>query len=279
MLNGIKVFVTGSSGFIGSHLVEALKDRGYAVYGYDIVNGDDILSKERLHFLVSSWRPNWLVHLAGQAFLKPSLENPQQDAMTNIIGTLNVLQAADLYRCGVIFTSSGAVYGNNYQYPEPISPYGLSKLTAERYCQFYHQLYNVHTVVFRLSSVYGPGRKTSINLIVDKALKSEIIQVTGSGSQTRDFTHVSDVVEAILMAVNNKFPSGIYDIGTGTAVSINALIQIIERLLNRKIKVKYVSAIEEDPKRNELNVSKAEIFGFKAKVSIVDGVKQLIGVD
>jgi UDP-glucose 4-epimerase len=282
MSNGIKVLVTGSSGFIGSHVSHTLQSRHYRVLGYDLADlrfkrRQDILNRKFLSNVVRIFEPNWIIHLAAQVFLKPSLEDPQNDAMLNIIGTLNVLEVARRYDCHVVYSSSGAVYGNNYQYPEPVSPYGVSKLTAERYCQLYTKLYNIPIVVFRFSSIYGKGRKpTSINLILEKALKDEVIEVTGNGEQTRDFTHVSDVVEAINMAVDGKFPSGIYDIGTGTSTSINELTHLIERLINKKITIRYLPAIDADPKRNELNVSKAAQYGFKAKISLTDGLKQLI---
>lgn len=280
MLNGTRVLVTGGKGFIGSHIIEKLTPKVAHVDSYDIVDNEDILNLNLLESAVKFklfGKTNWIVHLAGQVFLQPSLKNPQKDAMTNIIGILNVLEVARKHNCGVVFSSSGAVYGNNYQYPEPISPYGVSKLTAERYCHLYNKLYGLHTVIFRFSSVYGKGRKkTSVNLILDKALKEETITITGDGSQTRDFTHVSDVAEAIVMAVNGEFPAGVYDIGTGVSTSIYELITLISQLLDKPIDLTWVPAIEADPKRNELNVSKAARYGFKAKVSLVEGLKQLI---
>lgn len=277
MSNGTRVLVTGSSGFIGSHLNNTLKSRGYQAKGYDIAEGFDILDKEKLWAVATEFEPTWIVHLAGQVRLGPALAFPQKDAEMNIIGTINILELACEFNCGVTFSSSGAVYGNNYQYPEPISPYGVSKLTAETYCKLYHELYGLRTVVFRFSSVYGYGRApTSINLIVAKALKDEPIQITGDGSQTRDFTYVSDIVEALIMSAEGKFPSGVYDVGTGTATSINELILILEHLLNKKISCTYVPANNADPKRNELNVSKIANYGFRAKVSLEQGLKQLI---
>jgi UDP-glucose 4-epimerase len=276
MSNGTRVLVTGSSGFIGRHLYDALNLRGYPVKGYDIIEGYDILDQDKLSRIAAEFKPTWIVHLAGQVRLGPALQDPQRDAEMNIIGTINILELARKNNCGVTFSSSGAVYGNNYQYPDPVSPYGVSKLTAETYCKLYHEMYGLHTVVFRFSSVYGYGRApTSINLIVAKALKNEPIQITGDGSQTRDFTYVSDIVEALIMSAEKKFPSGVYDTGTGMATSINELIMILERLLNKKISYTYVPASNADPKRNELNVSKIANYGFKAKVSLEEGLKQL----
>jgi len=243
-----------------------------------LVEGYDILDVEALNEKVQQIKPQWIVHFAAQVFLTPSLQNPQEDALINIIGTLNVLEVARKNGCNVLFSSSGAVYGNNYQYPEPISPYGVSKLCAERYLKLFHDLYGLQTVIFRFSSIYGKGRKkTSINLILDKALKGETIQVNGDGEQTRDFTYVSDVAEAVVLAVEGKFPSGTYDIGTGISTSINELIILIQQLLNKPVKVEHVvSTLKGDPKRNELNVSKAAVYGFQAKTHLFEGLKQLI---
>lgn len=278
MSSGTRVLITGAKGFIGTHIMDALMRRGYDVLGYDLLDGDDILDSG-FAYIVETFKPDWIVHLAGQVFLKPSLEDPKNDAMMNIVGTLNVLEAARKHGCGVVFSSSAAVYGDNFWFDgcSPISPYGVSKFAAERYCMLYYHLHKVPVVVFRFSSVYGKGRKkTSINLIVEKALKNEVIEVTGDGEQTRDFTHVDDVVDAVILAVNGKFPSGVYDIGTGASISINMLLQSIERLLGKRLHVKYVSATVGDPLRNELNVSQARRCGFKAKVSLEEGLTQLI---
>ena len=273
-----RVLCTGGSGFIGKCVIETLQKRGYTAFSYDLIEGYDILDVEALNEKVQQIKPQWIVHFAAQVFLTPSLQNPQEDALINIIGTLNVLEVARKNGCNVLFSSSGAVYGNNYQYPEPISPYGVSKLCAERYLKIYHDLYGLQTVIFRFSSIYGKGRKkTSINLILDKALKGETIQVNGDGEQTRDFTYVNDVAEAVVLAVEGNFPSGTYDIGTGTSTSINELIILIQQLLNKPVKVEHVvSTLKGDPKRNELNVSKAAVYGFKAKTHLFEGLKQLI---
>lgn len=272
-----KILCTGSLGFIGTYVTKILKEKGYEVKGYDILDSQDTRDTDAVENAVNSFKPNWIVHFAAQVFLPPSLKNPQEDAMINIVGTLNVLEAARKQGCGVLLSSSGAVYGNNYQYPEPISPYGVSKLTAERYMKLYHDLYGLKTVVFRFSSIYGKGRKkTSINLIFDKAMRGETIHVNGDGEQTRDFTHVSDVAEAVVMVIEGKFPSGTYDIGTGTSTSINELIRLAGELFSKKLTVEYGEPSVGDPKRNELNVGKAALHGFKAKVSLIEGLKQLI---
>lgn len=272
-----RVLVTGGKGFVGSHTVEALTNRRYVVRSYDILDGYDILNFQQLEAVVEEFKPTWIIHLAGQVCLMPSISNPQNDAALNIIGTLNILEVARKHNCGTTFSSSGAIYGNNYQYPEPISPYGVSKLGAETYCRLYHTLHRLHTVVFRFSSVYGFGRApTSINLIIAKALRSETIQITGDGSQTRDFTYVTDIAEALVMSAEKKFPSGVYDTGTGVATSINELVHLLEQLLNKQISTQYIPANNADPRRNELNVSKAASYGFKAKVSLKEGLEKLI---
>lgn len=271
------VLVTGGKGFVGTHTARALKRNGFGVMTYDIINGQDVLNAEQLMTATKLCEPAWIIHLAGQVNLRPSLQNPQNDAMINIIGTLNVLETARRFDCGVTFSSSGAVYGNNYQYPDPVSPYGISKLTAETYCGLYNKLYGINTVVFRFSSVYGKGRSpTSINLITQKAMRGETIKITGDGSQTRDFTHISDIAEALVTSAKGTLPSGVYDVGTGIATSLNELIAMLERLLGKKIPVEYIQESVGDPKRNELNVSKLASYGFKAKTSLEDGLKQLI---
>lgn len=271
------VMVTGGKGFVGSYAAKALENRGFGVITYDRLDEEDILDRTQLEYHVRTTAPCWIIHLAGQVYLNPSLENPQNDANLNIIGSLNVLEAARKYKCGVTFSSSGAVYGNNYQYPEPVSPYGVSKFAVENYFKLYHQLYNMNTVVFRFSSVYGKGRApTSINLIIKKALEGETIKLTGDGTQTRDFTYVTDVAEALAMSAKGMFPSGVYDIGTGTATSLNELIRMLENILDKKINVEYVPENMGDPKRNELNVSKAACYGFYAKTTLEEGLRILV---
>jgi len=290
----MNVLCTGSKGFIGSETCKLLTEKGHRVKGYDLLDGNDVLDKLTLEQAVVTFKPNAIVHLAAQVFLTPSLTDPQGDAETNILGTLNVLEAARKYDARVIAASSGAVYGSNDRSsirethePEPMSPYGVSKFSSERYVLLWNDLYGMNNVVFRFSSVYGAGRKkTSVNLIVDKAIKQasyetgktefEEVVVTGDGSQTRDFTHVSDVAEAISMAVDGKFPKGVYNIGTGTSTSINQLIRMVEEILGQKLIVKYAEKSRGDPLRNDFNVEKAEACGYKAKTKLENGLRQLI---
>lgn len=279
----LKVLLTGAKGFIGQHTVKALIQK-HRVKNYDISEGHDVLDHNHLEDEVAFFKPEAIMHLAAQVSLKPSLENPRHDAETNIIGAINVLEAARKYGCKVVYSSSGAVYGSNDRShitedhdKEPMSPYGISKKSAEMYVLLYNDLYGMDNVVFRFSSVYGVGRKkTSINLILDRAMKGEEITVTGDGSQTRDFTHVSDVAEALVMAVEGKFPKGVYNIGTGISTSITQLIQLMEEILQKKVRIKYVTKQEGDPLKNDFNVDKAECYGFKAKVKLKQGIQRLI---
>lgn len=289
-----KVLVTGSSGFMGSHIAKYLKKQSYEVVGFDLDDGLDIRDPLAVEMAVSNFKPDWIIHLAAQPYLKPSMQNPQKDAESNIIGTINVLEAARKNNSGLLLASSGAVYGSNDRSHiselhdcEPISPYGLSKLTAEKYALLWHQLYGIPAVVFRFSSVYGAGRKASVNLIVQRALmqrsfhdkiplEDKIIHVTGDGYQTRDYVHVDDVAEAVRMAVENQFPSGVYNIGTGVATSVNGLVRVLEELLGQRLVVEYVARVEGDPVRNDFDVSKASSCGWTAKIGLKEGLARLI---
>lgn len=292
----MRILISGANGFIGKHVEQRLRQAGHATRGYDIEHAkhENVLDPYELEVAFGAFLPDVVVHLAAQVFLGPSLKHPVQDATVNILGTINMLEAARKYGARLILSSSGAVYGTNDRSnvreshtPEPMSPYGLSKLTAEKYVLLYNDLYNMKNIVFRFSSVYGAGRKkTSVNLILDKAVRQvkfgrdnpsfPTIQISGNGNQTRDFTHVSDIAEAILMAVEAKFPPGTYNIGTGKSTSINQLIKHLEQLLKHRLVTEYIAKSKGDPLNNDFNIDLAKHYGFQAKIGLHQGLKLLI---
>ena len=245
----MKILVTGGAGFIGSHVVDALVSAGHTVTVVDsLVTGskENINSAARfvqfditspnLAEIFAECRPETVFHLAAQIDVRKSVADPVGDATVNIIGSLNVLEAAR--QSGVrhfIFASSGgAVYGDTKNRPtpegnpeQPASPYGIAKLTVEHYLRVYGVQYGLRTVALRYSNVYGPrqnalGEAGVVAIFCRKLIAGEEAVINGDGEQTRDYVYVADVVSANLAALAYG-KSGVFNIGTGVEISVNAV--------------------------------------------------------
>lgn len=321
-VEGKNILITGGAGFIGSHLVEAyLANNVKNVIVYDdfstgtvrnlehikdkrlkIVKGS-ILDSVKLNEVVKRGKVDVIEHLAAELEVYSGIENPENDARTNILGTLNVLNAA--LRNGVkrlLFASSGAVYGEAKYLPidekhplEPHWPYGVSKLSAERYVIQYHKLFGLETTAFRYSIVYGPrewfGRVLTM-FIKRIFLENKPPVVFGDGSQTRDFVYVNDVVEAHILAVGNDEAIGcVFNIGSGEAISIKELAEHLINLSGKELEILYDdpkegSASKFQPERIRLkgelknfvlDYSKAEkILGWRPNMDFTDGLAKEI---
>lgn len=253
------VLVTGGAGFIGSHLVDALVSAGHTVTVVDsLVTGKrenvnpaarfiktDITSREISGIFVSV-RPEAVFHLAAQIDVRKSVNDPAYDATVNIVGSLNVLEAAR--QSGVrhfIFSSSGgAIYGDtdNRPTPEghperPASPYGIAKLTLEHYLRIYGAQYGLRTVALRYGNVYGPrqnalGEAGVVAIFSRKLIAGEEAVINGDGGQTRDYVFVTDVVSANMAALAYG-KSGVFNIGTGAEISVNAVADRIRNAVQR----------------------------------------------
>ena len=245
------VLVTGGAGFIGSHIVDALVDRGHRVIVMDDLSSGrqdnvneaaelqvlDIRSEEAAK-LIDRGRPTILFHLAAQMDVRRSTEDPAFDASVNILGTLNLLTAA--VKAGVnqfIFSSTGgAIYGEQDIYPapedhptRPVSPYGVSKLAGERYLFYFHDQEGLDVTCLRYANVYGerqnPHGEAGVVAIFLRLLYSEKAPViNGDGLQTRDYIHVSDVVRANMAAMGRP-GFHIFNVGTGIESSVVDLYQ------------------------------------------------------
>lgn len=285
----MNVLVTGSAGFLGKFLVRRLRNKPEVdeVLGVDVIPSEntmvcDIRDFGRLEKVCESLKPHLIVHTAAQAYVPRSFEDPMEDATINIVGTINILRLTLKYGSELIFTSSAAVYGKPTVLPvpeehplNPVSPYGLSKLTGEKYIQL---LNPSKSTIIRLSSVYGiqEGRRHGpVNQIVYSAVNYGSCYVTGDGNQTRDFTHVSDVVSAIELIID-KGLTGVYNVGTGEEHSINDIIKIVEESLGKKIKVEYRPKRAGELERNVLDISKIKAKGYKPQISLKEGVKEVI---
>jgi len=249
----MRVLVTGGAGFIGSHLADALVARGDAVEVVDdmstgrpgrvpeqaVVHKIGVADASALTALAADFAPALICHLAGRIDVRSAVTHPAEDAHANIIGTVNVLEAARSVGARVLFSSTGAViYGRDAPIPSmedvlplPESPYGVAKHCAEQYILLYNRLHGTRHAVLRFANVYGPrqdpaGLAGVVAIYCARALAGEPPVIYGDGRQTRDYVYVADAVSAFLAAADSDRP-GTWNIGTGIEVSVLELIRVI----------------------------------------------------
>ena len=246
----MRAMVTGGAGFIGSHLVDALRARGDEVHAVDDLSTgsrENLASAATLHELdirdealeqlARRVRPEVVFHLAAQADVGTSVERPTFDAEVNVVGTVRVLEAARAAGARVVFASSGgALYGEcerpavEDDEPQPLSPYAASKLAGEQYLATWNRLHGAAHVTCRLANVYGPRQLPTLEggvvaIFLDRMRKGEDTEIFGDGNRTRDFVYVGDVVAALLAAAVSPV-GGIYNVGSGVATTIRELHQL-----------------------------------------------------
>jgi UDP-glucose 4-epimerase len=290
--------VTGGAGFIGSNLVDELIASGRPCHVVDdLSNGKranlnpeasfhelDIRDRDGLMAVVKEARPATIFHLAAQADVRKALEAPDFDAEVNVIGTINVLEAAHAVGARVVFASTGgAGYGEYEGLPvpspetaetRPLSHYGMSKMAGEGYLGTYSRLYGLDTVILRLGNVYGPrqdphGEAGVVAIFCGKLLDGDAPRVFGDGSQTRDYVYVGDVVRAFLAAENA--PGGsLVNIGTGREVSV---IDLIEALGYEGDPI-FEPAREGELQRSSLAAGKAaDVLGWTPDTDLPEGLR------
>ncbi|MDR3565069.1 MAG: NAD-dependent epimerase/dehydratase family protein [Negativicutes bacterium] len=275
----MKVVVTGGAGFIGSHIVEHLLGKKYQVAIVDNLSTGlreninpgaqfhkmDIV-RDDLSSLFASERFDAVIHLAAQTMVPKSLEEPDHDCEVNVLGTVNVLEAARKNGVKrVVFASSAAVYGNTSAVPiaesipaQPTSFYGLSKLVAENYLKLYNELFGMEYVVLRYANVYGERQGDSgeggvISIFARKFLNGQSISIFGDGGQTRDFIYAGDVAAANGQALLAVAVNRVYNISTATEVSVNDLAGLMAKVAGRQIERKFLPAREGDIYRSSLD--------------------------
>ncbi|NOZ59386.1 MAG: NAD-dependent epimerase/dehydratase family protein [Euryarchaeota archaeon] len=291
--------VTGGAGFIGSHLVEALLDRGYSVVVLDNlstgrrenlagVDGriafhrESILAEDLKHVLRDV---EVVFHLAAQVNVRRSVEEPAYDLKVNALGTLNLLEQARDAERFIYASSGGAVYGEPRYLPvdeehptEPISPYGASKLAGEKYVQLYGYNYGIRYAILRYANVYGErqdarGEAGVIAIFLERLRRGEPLLVFGTGEQTRDYVYVSDVVGATLLALERE---GVFNIGTGIETSVNQLVEIISEVTGTTPEVRHLPPRSGEVHRICLSTSRAEEeLGFRARVRLREGIARV----
>ena len=290
----MKALVTGGAGFIGSNLVGTLVSRGaevtvldnllsgYALNlrphpGVRFVQGD-VRDPHAVHDAIRGC--DTVFHLAASVGNKRSIDLPFEDATTNVLGTLQVLEACREHGVRkLVFSSSAGVFGELKTLPiredhpcEPDSPYGAGKLGAEKTCLAYAKVHGIETVCLRYFNVFGPGQRFDaygnvIPIFVYRLLRGEGITIFGDGEQTRDFVHVRDVVQANLRAALAPGVWGAFNIGSGARVTINRLVALIGQAMGRAPDVAYAAPRPGDVRDSLADISAARwAFGFEPRV-------------
>ena len=300
----MKVLVTGGAGFIGSHVVDRLLVAGHAV---DVVDNlatgrrERVAAGARLHVcdlrdarlddVLAAAKPDIVVHIAAQAAVPRSVADPCFDASVNVLGTIGLLEACRHARVlRVVYTSTGgAGYGDTNVLPtpedhplRPSSPYGVSKVTAERYLECWAGLTGGRGLTLRLANVYGPrqdpaGEAGVIAIFTSRLLSGHPCVVNGDGEQTRDYVYVGDVADAVACGVASLDVTGIANIGTGAETTVNELYRRLARLTDVRRASEHGPAKPGEQRRSLLDASRAKsLLGWSATTSLDEGLSQTV---
>ncbi|MDH5719755.1 MAG: NAD-dependent epimerase/dehydratase family protein [Spirochaetia bacterium] len=297
----MKILVTGGAGFIGSHIADRLLANKHSVAIVDnLTTGKkenipreaqfyeaDICDKH-IAEIFEKEKPQILVHQAAQINVRASVDDPGYDASINIIGSINLLECARKYGVQkVIFASTGgAIYGEQEYFPadenhpqNPVSPYGIAKLSVEKYLYYYKVQYGLDFVSLRYANVYGPrqnakGEAGVVAIFCERMLKNEQPIINGDGRQTRDYVYVADVAEYNIRAVESD-ASGIFNIGTSKEINVNEIFYLIKNELKSEAPEVHGDAKGGEQLRSVITFQKAnETFGHEPQVQIEEGIRK-----
>ena len=294
--------VTGGAGFIGSHLTERLLNDGHQVLVLDNCstghegNLAHLFDDKKLSFVkgdVTDYRvveplvksADWVFHLAALADIVPSVQTPQTYHQSNVDGTVSVLEASR--KAGVkrfIYAASSSCYGIPQQYPtpehapiDPMYPYALTKWIGEEYVRHWHKVYQMPCVSLRLFNVYGPRSRTSgtygavFGVFLAQKLAGKPFTVVGDGTQTRDFTYVSDVVDAFVRAAESEIAGEFFNVGSGNTYSVNRLVELLGG------EVVHLPRRPGEPDCTFADIRKiGRVLGWEARISFEQGVAMML---
>jgi len=298
-----RILITGGAGFIGSHVTDLLVAAGHEVavvdnlstgrrefvpaaaqfFPYDIKD-------QNTHELILDWGPQVIIHHAAQMSVQVSVGDPLLDARENILGSLNILQAAarGQVRKFIFASTGGAIYGDEAPVParetdppRPESPYGIAKLAVEHYLHFYHREHGIIPVSLRYANVYGPrqnglGEAGVVAIFTEKFLAGEQPVINGDGLQTRDFTYVGDIARANLLALSHP-EAGSFNVGTGRETDILTIYLQLQKLTGSPQGPVHGPAKPGEQRRSSLNYELArEVLGWQPQVSLEEGLSQTV---
>ena len=295
----MKILVTGGAGFIGSHIVNAYINLGHDVFVIDdLSSGKKEFINPKANFyqlnihspevktILEKEKINVINHHAAQISVSESVSDPSFDANSNIIGTLQLLQNAVSFNIEkFIFASTGgAMYGKQKIFPageehpcQPLSPYGISKLSAENYINYFCMQYGLNTSILRYSNVYGPyqnphGEAGVVAIFCQRLIEGLPPIICGDGEQTRDFISVRDITEANIIALNPQC-AGMFNVGTGNEISVNFLTQSLLKISKLDISAEHGPARKGELRRSAIDSKKfLKSFGWNPRVSLEEGL-------
>jgi nucleoside-diphosphate-sugar epimerase len=300
----MKALVTGCAGFIGSSLTEKLLSEGHTVIGIDSFTDYYPIEIKKRNLITALRNKNftflesdilnmkkfpvvdYIFHQAAQAGVRASWgQNFEIYSRNNILATQRLLEYyKDNKPLKFIFASSSSIYGDAEELPvredapkKPISPYGVTKLAAENLCYLYHKNYGLSAISLRYFTVYGPRQRPDMGIhkFITAAIKGNEITIYGNGDQTRDFTYISDIVKANIQAAKCESDWACFNIGGGSRISVKKLLDIIEKAVEKRIKIKYVDSQKGDVKDTHADTSLAnEVIGYIPEVDIEAGIKK-----
>lgn len=291
------ILVTGGAGFIGSHVAQALLERGDTVFVVDNINDfyDPVLkyqnintikqsssyNKDTFHFFLTdityydqlevifkNYKIDTICHLAARAGVQPSISNPQQYVDSNIVGTLNILEIARHYKIPhVVLASSSSVYGDSTKTPflesdsvdMPCSPYAATKKASELFAYTYHNLHHISCTCLRFFTVYGPRGRVDMSpfKFLDAIDREKTLILCGDGSIIRDYTYVDDIVVGVLAALDTPLGFEIVNLGRGEPITLSSFISVIEEVVQKKAHIKHVPVSKGDVHITHSNIEKA----------------------
>jgi len=300
----MRYLVTGGAGFIGSNTVDELVRRGHGVVVLDDLSSgkEENLAEVRnkITFVKGSitdleavqkamHQAEYVIHLAARTSVPRSIKDPLDTNRINVEGTLNVLLAArDNKVRRLIFAASSAAYGETLELPktesmrpEPISPYGVTKYIGELYAHVFGRCYGLETACLRYFNIFGPRQDPDspysgvLSRFAMAFLEGQQPVVFGDGQQTRDFTYVDNAVQANLLACEAPSASGVFNVGTGSRVSLNQTLELLRRISRKDLEAKYEPPREGDIRDSQADIAKArEILGYDPTVLFEEGLER-----
>lgn len=304
----MKIFITGVAGFIGSSLAERFIKLGYKVKGVDCFhpyykreykeeNLKALISHKNFEFIEAKLQAlslkdilkdvDYIFHHSAFPGVRGNWDKLfKQYIEENILVTQKLLEETKELKNikKIIYASSSSVYGTSNILPlketdelKPLSPYGISKLAAEKLCWVYFKNFNLPIISLRYFTVYGPRQRPDMAFykFIKAIINEEEVMVYGDGNQTRDFTYIEDVIETNILAMGKAFPGEVFNIGGGTKISINKAINLLEKIINKKAKIKYLPKEKGEAKDTLADINKAAKFlGYCPKTKLEKGLEK-----